>query len=120
MDVLFFILLILAASAIIDAANLLIGSVSLLAMLYRFIRSRIRGTRYIRIPDYLQIPIANGAIGLGSELVVGETGSLQSEVERFAILPEHAKQQAGVIMRVVGVSMRLMEVSLKPISPETQ
>ena len=87
------------------------SSCSVIYSICRSTRSKIRGTRYIRIPEVLQTPITNNVIDVGSELIVGAADELQGvRVIRYAIAPQVAKQDLGTILRIDSISKDYIEI----------
>lgn len=78
----------------------------------RFIRTRIRHSKYIVWPEDLKIASANRLISVGSELIVGnECEWAGLTVRRFAISPTDAREEAGSILRIIGMTRDEVEVT---------
>jgi len=98
--------------AVLECLNAIVVGTILVVAVYRFIRSKIRGSRYIDIPEDLRIAVANELIQVNSELVVGTQPEWQgTSVVRFAISKNHAKEEPGTRLRVDSIGKSLIEVT---------
>lgn len=78
---------------------------------YRFIRTRIRGSRYIRKPSEFKYPLVPKTIYPGIELIVGYEDEIQDgKILRYSITPEITGEEIGTIFRVDSVTMNHYEI----------
>lgn len=78
---------------------------------WRWLRGKKRGAKVVAWPQDLQVAAANGLVGIGSELVVGEPVLWENGVvKRFTIAAADCGEEAGTVLKVVGMNKRGMEV----------
>ena len=84
----------------------------LITFTYRFIRSRIRGSRYIRKPGEFKYSLVPRTIYPGIELIVGYEDEIKDgQILRYCISPEVTGEEMGTIFRVDSVTMNYYEIS---------
>ncbi len=78
---------------------------------YRFVRSQIRGSRYIRKPDEFKFSLVHRPIYEGIELIVGYEDEVQdNQILRYSISPEMTGEETGTIFRVDSVTRNHYEI----------
>ncbi|MDB4541535.1 hypothetical protein N9192_01425 [Akkermansiaceae bacterium] len=84
--------------------NLYLKGVFISSALYFYILSKIKGTTFIRTPEYLFPPIANELITPSSKLVVGNEHEYDDvNIYRFALDPDSTKHTRGTILTVISI-----------------
>lgn len=78
---------------------------------WRWLRGKKRRSKVVAWPQDLRVAAANGLVGIGSELVVGgpvlwENGA----VKRFSITTADCGEEAGTVLKVIGMNKEGMEV----------
>ncbi|MEZ5303801.1 MAG: hypothetical protein R3F11_24630 [Verrucomicrobiales bacterium] len=98
----------------VEGYNLVFGGALVAGALFRFAKSRIKGTRYLSIPEPMQVPFFSGAIQVGSELIVGENHHWGDgiEIQRYAVPPGVAPFPIGTILRVESIRSGRVEVRM--------
>ena len=85
----------------------------LITYTYRFVRSQIRGSRYIRKPDENKYTRALRPIYVGAELIVGYEDEVKDgKIIRYSISPEITAEAVGTIVRVDSITMNHYEISI--------
>ena len=111
METLWIIVFLILAYLALELFSSLSSGIFLIYVVYRFIGSKLRGSKCIGIPDELQMPLANGLIRVGSELLVGYEHEWEGgNVIRFAISPEIVREELGTSLRVDWIGRYLMEL----------
>lgn len=79
--------------------------------LVRMIRGKRRGSKRVEWPQELRVAAANGLVGIGSELVVGQAAEWEDgRVKRYPIAMADCGEKPGTILTVVGMDEEKMEV----------
>ncbi len=95
----------------LEAFNVIFLGVSVSRRIIRFIRTKRRGSQYVRWTESLRIAAANGLLSVGSEIIVSEECEFTGiTVSRFAISSLEANEESGTILTVIGMSQDGIEV----------
>ena len=107
------ILTLLAAILVVGEIFIIISTGhSVFVSIWRWLNARRKGHRLIKIPEELQVAIANELIKTGDELIVAHEHEWTDDtVTRFAISPERAKLTVGNTLFIQKIHREEFEIS---------
>ncbi len=105
------VIIVLAVVVVVPLVDGVWAGWALTRELGRLIRGKRRGSKRVEWPQELRVAAANGLVGTGSELVVGQAAEWEDgRVKRYPIAMAACGEKAGTVLRVVGMDKEKMEV----------